>query len=98
MKQYRITYVPTIEITYELVNPYDELDLANMTRRIYVPIPPKHREEEVVYIKAPNKDLAKCLFAASLVSGGQYAAKPVEGGYEPLVLDCVRNIKKIEEV
>jgi hypothetical protein len=96
MKKYRITFKPTITLAKELKNPYEPYDVDNLgndTPLIYVY---SNRESESITVKAPNKEIAKALFAVEIYK--KYIGAWIKDGGYPLIIDALRNIESIEEV
>lgn len=98
MKKYEVTYAPSIELAKEVANPYDVWDIANMSvAYIYVDASNLNRKyTEKVIVEAPNKAIAKAMFAVEIYKYGEF--RNIKGGIEPLVYDAVKNVKEIAEV
>ncbi|PFP30124.1 hypothetical protein COJ96_06810 [Bacillus sp. AFS073361] len=98
MKKYEVTYAPSIRLAKEVANPYDMFDLANISvSYLYVDANNYHRKyTEKVIVEAPNKEIAKAMFAVEIYKYGEF--RHIKGGIEPLVYDAVRNIKEIVQI
>lgn len=98
LKTYEITYAPTIEISQEVVDPYDDWNCANVHGRYFYS--PFHNHDKkrtkTVIVKALNKETAKALFAVHLFN--ESTNRGIKDGENPYIFDGIRNIKSIEEV
>lgn len=98
LKTYEITYAPTLKVTQEVVDPYDDWNCENVKGRyFYSPIYNHDREiTKTVRVKALTKETAKSMLAVRLYT--EIMMLGVRGGVEPYIFDGIRNIKSIEEV
>lgn len=94
LKSYEITFRSNLIPVYNIVNPYDEYDIENMTNGMRYVF--KEGETETLRIKAPSKRIAESLFAVEIFH--RVMGMGIEGGYEPYVVDALRNIVSIVEV
>jgi len=94
LKVYDITFRSNLFPTYNVVNPYDEFDIENISNGMKYVF--KEGKSETVRVKAPSKKIAESLLAIKLFQ--RVMGLGIEGGYKPYVIDALRNIESIDEV
>jgi hypothetical protein len=98
VKTFEITFAPTITLAQELNPPYDHWDAGNMNNPYVIVSEHNHSREktETIEVIAPSKEMAKALFAINVYH--RYMGVSIKGGYQPFIIDAVRNIVGIREV
>ena len=94
LKEYVITFRTTLIPIYNIVNPYDDHDIANMSNGMRYVF--KEGELKSFRVSAPNKRVAESLLAVELFQ--RVMGKDIDGGYKPFVINGLQNIETIVEV
>lgn len=98
LKTYDITYAPTLKVTQEVIDPYDDWNCYNCEGRyIYASMNNRKRTiTKTIRVEALTKETAKAMRVVHLYT--EIMTLGVKGGIEPYIFDGIRNIVSIEEV
>src|SRR5690625_1971526 len=98
LKRYEITYAPSLTISQEVVDPYDDWNCENVHGRyFYSPLHNHNKKRtKTVTVDALSKETAKAMFAVRLYNESTNLG--IKDGEEPYIFDGIKNIVNIEEV